>query len=150
MDWKKKEKKASAETRRKAEKTAWKAKEITEEEIDEEYEEEEVKVPESRFARRQMINPIEQQELEEKKRLEEEEKAKSSQKIKTIQVTFNGEPVSLTGKAEYVFVDIFDFVAFNLKNIPGKRIVTQLNGQNALYMNPLYNGDSIEVFWEEI
>lgn len=109
-----------------------------------------MKIPDSRFATRQMVNPIEQQELEEKKRLEEEAKAKGPKEIKTIQVTFNGSPVSLTGKADYVFVDVFDFVAFDLKNIPGKRIVTQLNGQNALYMNPLYNGDTIEVFWEEI
>lgn len=147
VDWKKKEYTHTAVSE-KPEKEAEKA--IEEEEEFEEEEQGQMKIPESRFARRQLINPIEQQELEEKKRLEEEEKAKGPKEIKTIQVTFNGSPVSLAGKADYVFVDVFDFVAFDLKNIPGKRIVTQLNGQNALYMNPLYNGDSIEVFWEDL
>lgn len=117
---------------------------------EEEQPEETAAVPESRFAQRQLINPIEKQKQEEKKRLDAQEKAKGPKKIQTIQVTFNGSLVNLMGKAEYVFVDVFDFVAFELKNIPGKRIVTRLNGQNALYMNPLYNGDVIEVFWEEI
>ena len=147
VDWRKKEKKASVGTSKKPARAAEK---VMEEEEFEEEEPEPVKIPESRFAMRQMINPIEKQEQEEKKRLRAEEKTKSSKTLKTIQVIFNGSPVSLTGKTDYVFVDVFDFVAFDLKNIPGKRIVTQLNGQNALYMNPLYNGDSIEVFWEDL
>lgn len=70
--------------------------------------------------------------------------------IQTIQVIFNGLPVSLTGKKAYVYVDIFDFVSFDLVNKPGKRIVTQLNGESTMYMSPLQNGDKIDVFWEDI
>lgn len=80
----------------------------------------------------------------------EEEKVPETPVNQTIWVVFNGSQVALSGKKSYVFVDVFDAVQFDLKNIPGKRIVTKLNGQNALYMNPLYNGDVIEVFWEDI
>ncbi len=121
----------------------------TEEIIKEEKTENVAPVPDSIFASRQMINPIEKQELEEKKRLEEE-KEKESQENQVIKVMFNGSPATLTGKKSYVFVDVFDAVNFELKNIPGKKIVTMLNGQNAVYMNPLYNGDVIDVFWEDL
>lgn len=144
VDWKKRQAQAVTDTYEKP----LKERESGEEEQPEETAQ--IEVPKSRFSERQMVNPIEKQEQEDKKRLEEAEKAKGPEEIRTIQVTFNGSPVALTGKTSYVFVDVFDFVTFNLKNIPGKRIVTKLNGQNALYMNPLYSGDVIEVFWEEM
>ncbi|MCR5426875.1 MAG: rod shape-determining protein [Lachnospiraceae bacterium] len=66
----------------------------------------------------------------------------------TLTVTVNGRPVTLTGKAEYVFVDVFDFIDFDL-NSGKKKIVTRCNGATAQYMEPLKAGDVIEIYWED-
>ena len=66
-----------------------------------------------------------------------------------VQVLANGRLVSLSGKANYVFVDIFDFIDFDLKDSRGRTIVTLLNGRNADYMEGISDGDSIEIYWEE-
>ncbi len=64
-------------------------------------------------------------------------------------VTANGQPVTLKGKAGYVFVDIFDFIRFDLNDSRGRNIVTLLNGRRAGYMEPLGEGDVIEIYWED-
>lgn len=66
-----------------------------------------------------------------------------------ISVLVNHQPVALTGKANYVFVDVFSFIDFDLKASAGRSIVTNLNGRSAEYMEPLKNGDSIEIYWED-
>ncbi len=104
----------------------------------------------SKFASRQMINPLEKLDLEEKKKREAERKAAEAVENQSVQVLFNGQSVTLTGKKSYVYVDVFDYVTFDLVNKPGKRIVTNLNGESAMYMNPLHNGDAIDVFWEDM
>ena len=67
----------------------------------------------------------------------------------SILVTFNGMPTKLTGKMNYIFVDIFDFVDFDLSASNGRAIVTKVNGANAEYMQTLNSGDAIEIYWEE-
>ncbi len=66
-----------------------------------------------------------------------------------VQVLANGRTVTLSGKTSYVFVDIFDFIDFDLKDSRGRTIVTLLNGRSADYMEGLGDGDSIEIYWEE-
>ena len=66
-----------------------------------------------------------------------------------ISVFVNKRPVTLSGKSSYVFVDIFFFIDFDLKASAGRSIVTNLNGRRAEYMEPLKNGDMIEIFWQE-
>jgi hypothetical protein len=66
-----------------------------------------------------------------------------------INVVANGHPVLMTGKDSYVYVDIFSFIDFDLKASGGRAIVTNLNGRNAEYMEPLNNGDVIDIFWKE-
>lgn len=65
-----------------------------------------------------------------------------------ITVIVNKLPVILSGKSSYVFVDVFSFIDFDLKNSGGRGIVTKLNGRNAEYMEPLKDGDVIEIYWE--
>lgn len=64
-------------------------------------------------------------------------------------VLVNSLPVVLTGKSSYVFVDVFSFIDFDLKASRGRAIVTRINGRNAEYMEPLANGDVIEIYWKE-
>ena len=63
-------------------------------------------------------------------------------------VTANGRPVILSGKTGYVFVDIFDYIDFDLKASGGRGIVTNLNGRPAQYMEPLNAGDVLEIYWK--
>ncbi len=66
-----------------------------------------------------------------------------------ILVYINGQPVSLTGKQRYIFVDIFDFYPFDLKESGGRDIITNLNGEKAQYTAELKAGDVIELRWRE-
>ena len=65
-----------------------------------------------------------------------------------VTVMVNGIPVALTGKVDYVFVDVFSFIEFDLSKPAGRNIVTRLNGRNAEYMEPLKEGDVLEIYWE--
>ncbi len=67
-----------------------------------------------------------------------------------ITVLVNKYPVVLKGKKEYVFVDVFSFIDFDLNAGGGRAIVTNLNGRKAEYMETLREGDVIEIYWEEV
>jgi len=69
--------------------------------------------------------------------------------VQTIQVFVNNEPVTLTGRKEYIFVDIFDYYEFDLKAGNGRAVITQLNGEDAPYVAVLKNGDQITLAWKE-
>lgn len=66
-----------------------------------------------------------------------------------ILVYVNKEPVVLTGKESYIFVDIFDFISFDLNAGNGRAIETLINGRKAQFTEPLSSGDKIELFWKE-
>ncbi len=76
--------------------------------------------------------------------------AEDTKPQKEISVMINGKPVRLTGKADYVFVDIFDFYDFDLKASAGRAIITKLNGSNAQYAAELKDGDEITLGWQEL
>ena len=57
--------------------------------------------------------------------------------------------VMLTGKKEYIFVDIFDYYNFDLKAGNGRGVITLLNGADAAYVAVLKNGDQITLGWKE-
>ena len=61
----------------------------------------------------------------------------------------NGKTVSLSGKPNYVYVDVFDFIDFDLSKPEGKSIVTKINGRDAQYMEPLMDNDVLEIYWEK-
>ncbi len=66
-----------------------------------------------------------------------------------VKVMANEQMVTLRNKKEYVFVDIFDYIEFDLKDSRGRTIVTKLNKRSADYMEKLKDGDVIEIYWEE-
>ena len=63
-------------------------------------------------------------------------------------VTVNGQQVCLMGKKSYVFVDVFEFIDFDLSKPQGSGIVTKLNGRDAQYMETIHGGDVIEIYWK--
>lgn len=66
-----------------------------------------------------------------------------------LHVIVNNQSITLKGKPSYIFVDIFDFYEFDLSTMKGKRLVTNINGKHAEYIEPLYEGAVIEIFWEK-
>lgn len=67
----------------------------------------------------------------------------------SIIVTVNGEQIKLTGKKNYVFVDVFEYIDFDLSKPQGSGIVTNLNGREAQYMESIRSGDVIEIYWKQ-
>lgn len=63
-----------------------------------------------------------------------------------IQVNFNDKLITLTGQKDYIFVDIFNYVDFDLREAKGI-INLLLNGNRVGYTEKLKNGDNIQVFW---
>ena len=67
-------------------------------------------------------------------------------------VIVNHSPITMQGKASYVFVDVFDYIDFDLGSSAsaGRSIVTNLNGRPAQFMEPLNEGDVIEIYWKSM
>ena len=68
---------------------------------------------------------------------------------KELHIIANNQEITLSGKEEYVFVDIFDYIDFDLSASHGRAIVTLINGVDAQYTQVLQDGDKIEVYWKE-
>lgn len=66
----------------------------------------------------------------------------------SIFVTVNGAAVHMTGKKEYVYVDVFQYIDFDLSKPKGSGIVTHLNGRDAQYLETIHNGDVINIYWK--
>ncbi len=99
---------------------------------------EEIKPPDSPAAR--------EREMERNRRMGKEAPAIKEEPV-SIGVLVNGRPVTLTGKPRYVYVDVFDFIDFDLSNPKGS-IVNKINGRSAKFMEPLGAGDVIEIYWQ--
>ena len=72
----------------------------------------------------------------------------SSQAVRNITILINGQPVRLTGKKDYILVDLFQYYEFDLSK-PKGNIVLKLNGQEGIYTAPLHDGDVVDLYWEQ-
>ena len=79
----------------------------------------------------------------------EEAVAPVTEAYSQITVYVNGEPVPMSGKKEYIFVDIFDRITFDLAAGGGRAIATLINGQDAAFSEKLKDGDQIDLYWKE-
>lgn len=97
-----------------------------------------------------------EQKPEEKRTEEEQTEEKqnepevSAQEETQIVVFANKKTIVMSGKPQYVYVDIFDYIDFDLSASArkGRAIVTLLNGRPAEYMETLNEGDHIEIYWK--
>lgn len=69
--------------------------------------------------------------------------------VQTLYVIVNDEVVEMTGKPDYIYVDIFQFIDFDLSKPQGTAVETLINGRNAQYTEPLSNGDRLDIFWKD-
>jgi len=66
-----------------------------------------------------------------------------------ISVVVNGKTILLdSNKEQYIFVDIFNYVDFDLSK-PKGNIVLKLNGRQAAFTDIIRNGDMIEIYWDK-
>ena len=100
-------------------------------------------VPENKLPENELPkNDIQEEILKEE--IQEEDSSKN-----TITVIVNGEPVELSGKDTYIFVDIFTHISFDLQAGKGRAIATVINGRDAQFSEELHEGDKIELYWKE-
>lgn len=69
--------------------------------------------------------------------------------LQNLNVLVNDELVTLKGKPDYIYVDVFEFIEFDLSRPQGKSVETLINGRKAQYTEPLQNGDKLEIFWKD-
>ncbi len=69
--------------------------------------------------------------------------------LTTLAVTVNGQPVILKGKKNYIYVDVFDYIDFDLSTPHGSSVATMRNGEKAGYIDVLSEGDRLEIYWEK-
>jgi len=66
-----------------------------------------------------------------------------------INVIVNEKPVNLPPKnTDYLFVDIFNFIDFDLTT-PKGIIILKLNGKDAGYTDKIKSGDRIDIYWKK-
>ncbi|MGV8979808.1 cell division protein FtsA [Clostridium sp.] len=63
-------------------------------------------------------------------------------------VEVNNKIITLKNKEKYIFVDIFNYVEFDLSKSKGN-LILMLNDSKASYYQPLNNGDIIKIYWEK-
>lgn len=66
-----------------------------------------------------------------------------------VTVFVNKDKVVLSGKKDYIFVDVFDYINFDLSKPQGTMIILKLNGRNAAYTDILNSGDRLDIYWEK-
>ena len=54
-----------------------------------------------------------------------------------------------TGKKDYIFVDIFDRITFDLTKGGGRAIATLVNSKEAAFSEKLHDGDQVDLYWKE-
>lgn len=99
------------------------------------------------FAKEAEASAVPENELPKNDIQEEIQEEDSSEN--TITVIVNGEPVELSGKDTYIFVDIFTHISFDLQAGKGRAIATVINGRDAQFSEELHEGDQIELYWKE-
>ena len=68
---------------------------------------------------------------------------------KSIDIIVNNMPMSLKDKSEYIFVDIFDYIDFDLTQSHGN-VICKVNNESASYTEKLSDGDIVEIYWSDL
>lgn len=69
--------------------------------------------------------------------------------VKGFIINVNGERIELKENRQYIFVDVFNYINFDL-SVPKGNIVLKLNGKPANFTDVISPGDNIEIYWENM
>ena len=88
---------------------------------------------------------------EEGSQTEEESQTEENANSDTTEMTVfvNGQEIHLKGKKDYILVDVFDYIDFNLAKPQGRSVATKVNGEGALFAQQLNPLDKLEIYWEK-
>lgn len=67
---------------------------------------------------------------------------------KKVRITINEEHIELTGKTQYILVDVLDFYYFDTTVAKGANLVLKINDKMAEFTSSIQDGDEIFMFWE--
>lgn len=67
----------------------------------------------------------------------------------TIKVRANNKEITLSGKKEYIFADIFTGIEFDVNAGEGRVLETTRNGEQCVYTTPIFEGDRLEIHWKD-
>ncbi len=95
------------------------------------------------------LEKVKEQKYVEKILDRKEEKEEKKEDDGAVHVTVNGGDVALTGKKDYIYVDVFDLINFDLSKPQGKSVETLLNGKKAAYTDILHEGDVLDIHWRD-
>ncbi len=95
-----------------------------------------------------IATPVEPKDAVDMDKKEEEVPQKLQTQDDVTVVMVNKQPIVMRGKSEYIYVDVFDYIQFDLRESGGRNIVTLLNGRQAQYMEAIKEGDIIDIYWE--
>jgi len=71
----------------------------------------------------------------------------TNKNVNHLELLVNGEKVILKNKDKYIFIDVFDFIDFDLTRSKGS-LVLMLNEKKAGYYDVLSKDDEIKIYWE--
>ncbi len=74
---------------------------------------------------------------------------KMKPEIMDMPITINGKKRILSGKKDYIFVDIYNIINFDPAESNGRPLVTKINGQKCGYSDVLHPDDEVEVYWDK-
>lgn len=86
---------------------------------------------------------------EENTEIKTEELSQKKEEPVDCAVFVNGDVIVLRGKPQYVFIDVFDYIDFDLSDSRGRAIITKINDKDAFYTQTLNEGDEIVIRWSE-
>lgn len=96
------------------------------------------------------IRKVTEEEEQQQERSKDSENADAKESgIHDIVVMVNGRPVCMSGKEAYVYVDVFDYIEFDLSKPQGSSVYTGLNGAPAEYLKEIKDGDIIDIYWKK-
>ena len=75
--------------------------------------------------------------------------ARTKIKIETVDmpININGKDMILSGKKDYIFVDIYNLIDFDPNAGNGRPLVIRINGVKCGYADELHPNDKVECFW---
>ncbi|MBE5916183.1 MAG: cell division protein FtsA [Pseudobutyrivibrio ruminis] len=76
--------------------------------------------------------------------------ARTKMKVETVDmpVKINGKDMVMSGKKDYIFVDIYNLIDFDPNEGNGRELIIRINGEKCSYAAELHPNDEIECFWK--
>ncbi len=75
---------------------------------------------------------------------------RTKMKVETVDmpIRINGQDMVLSGKKDYIFVDVYNLINFDPSESNGRPLVIKINGQKCGYSDELHANDDVEVYWQ--